>query len=60
MLYKVKNANSSIGFIRQNLQIHQKQIKANAYKTLVQPQIEYASTIWDPFTPENQKKIEMV
>lgn len=46
----VKRANLSIGFLRRNLQIHQKHIKANAYKTLVQPQIEYASTIWDPFT----------
>ena len=45
----VKKANSSIGFLRRNLQIHQKHIKANAYKTLVRPQIEYASTIWDPF-----------
>ena len=43
-----------------SLQIHQKHIKANAYKTLVRPQIEYASTIWDPFTQENQNKIEMV
>ena len=48
----VKRANLSKGFLRRNLQIHQKHIKANAYKTLVQPQIEYASTIciWDPFT----------
>ena len=56
----VKKANSSIGFLRRNLQVHQKHIKANAYKTLVRPQIEYASTIWDPFTQENQNKIEMV
>ena len=56
----VKKANSSIGFLRRNLQIHQKHIKANAYKTLVRPKIEYASTIWDPFTQENQNKIEMV
>ena len=49
----VKKANSSIGFLRRNLQIRQKDIKANAYKTLVRPQIEYASTIWDPFTQEN-------
>ena len=56
----VKKASSSIGFLRRNLQIHQKDIKANAYKTLVRPQIEYASTIWDPFTQENQNKIEMV
>ena len=50
----VKKANSSIGFLRRNLQIHQKHIKANAYKTIVRPQTEYASTIWDPFTQENQ------
>ena len=56
----VKKANSSIGFLRRNLQIHQKHIKVNAYKTLVRPQIEYAYTIWDPFTPGNQNKIEMV
>ena len=56
----VKKANSSLRFLRRNLQIHQKHIKANAYKTLVRPQIEYASTIWDPFTQENQNKIEMV
>ena len=55
-----KKANSSIGFLRRNLQIHQKHIKTNAYKTLVRPQIEYASTIWNPFTQENQNKIEMV
>ena len=35
-------------------------IKANAYETLARPQIEYASTLWDPFTQENQTKIEMV
>ena len=51
----VRKANSSIGFLRRNLQIHQ----PNAYKTLVRPKIEYASTIWDTFTQENQNKIEM-
>ena len=56
----VKKANSSIGFLRRNLQIHQKHIKANTYKTLAGPQIEYASTIWDPFTQENQNKLEVV
>ena len=56
----VKKANSPVGFLRQNLQIHQKHIKANAYKTLVWPQIKYASTMRDPFTQENQNKSEMV
>ena len=56
----VERANSSIGFLRRNLQIHQKHVKANAYKTLVRPQIEYASTIWDLFPQGNQNKTEMV
>ena len=51
----VRKANSSIGFLRRNLQIHQ----PNAYKTRVRPQIEYASTVWDTFTQENKNKIEM-
>ena len=55
-----RKTNSSMGFLRRNLQIHQKHIKTNAYKTLVRSQIEYAYTIWDPFTPGNQNKIEMV
>ena len=40
MCSTVKKADSSIGFLRRNLQIHQKHIKANAYKALVRPQIE--------------------
>jgi len=53
-------ANNSIAFLRRNLQISQRHIKANAYTTLVRPQVEYAAVVWDPYTQENQKKIEMV
>lgn len=56
----VKKANSSTAFLRRNLQIPQAHIKANAYKTLVRPQVEYASVVWDPFTQANIDKIEMV
>ena len=35
-------------------------VKANAYKTLVRPLIEYASIVWDSFTQANIDKIEMV
>jgi ribonucleases P/MRP protein subunit RPP40 len=53
-------ANNSIAFLRRNLQISQRHIKANAYTTLVRPQVEYTAVVWDPYTQENQKKIEMV
>ena len=56
----VKKANSSTAFLRRNLQVPQAHINANVYKTLVRPQVEYASIVWDPFTQANIDKIEMV
>ena len=53
-------ANSSIGFLRRNFQISQQRIKSNVCKTLVRPQVEYAATVWDPYTGENIDKLEMV
>ena len=38
----------------------QRHIKANAYTTLVRPQLEYAASIWDPYTAVNQNKLEMI
>ena len=55
-----RKGNSSVGFLRRNLQISQRHIKANAYTALVRPQLEYASAIWDPYTKDNQNKLEMV
>ena len=55
-----KKANSTLGFLKRNLQIPQQHIKENAYKTLVRPQLEYAAAVWDPYTKENKQKIEMV
>ena len=51
-------ANSSIAFLRRNLQISQHHIKTNAYFTLVRPQVEYAAMVWYPYTMENIQKIE--
>ena len=53
-------ANSSVAFLRRNLQISQRHIKSNAYTTLVRPQVEYAAAVWDPYTKGNQHKLEMV
>ena len=53
-------ANRTIGFLRRNLNIGAVSIKQQAYFTLVRPLIEYASTVWDPYTQANIQKLEMV
>ena len=51
----VKKANSSIGFLRRNLQIHQKHVKANTYKTLAGPQIELMRLLYGILSPKRTK-----
>ena len=53
-------ANRTIGFLRRNLKIKSRKIKEKAYKGLVRPLVEYASTVWDPYTDTQTKQIEMV
>ena len=42
------NANRSLGFIRRNVKTKSPQIREMAYQSLVRPQLEYASAVWDP------------
>ena len=53
-------ANKTLGFIRRNIKISSPQIKAQAYKTLVRPIVEYSSSVWNPYTETNIYKLEMV
>ncbi len=53
-------ANKTLGFVRRNIRTTNSKVKEHAYKALVRPQVEYASSIWDPYTKENIHKIEMV
>ena len=46
----VNKANSTLAFLRRNLRIKSSDLKATAYKTLVRPIVEYASSVWDPAT----------
>ena len=50
----------SIVFLRRNVAFAPQQTKAMAYKTLVRPQVEYASPVWAPYTQVNVQKIEKV
>ena len=40
-----KKANQTLGFLKRNIRVHNKDLKSTAYKTLVRPQLEYASTV---------------
>lgn len=46
--------------MKRNLNIRNANIKEKAYKTLVRPTLEYASTTWDPYLIDDKHKIEMV
>jgi len=55
-----KKANNSLAFLRRNLTSCPQDIKAQSYKTLVRPILEYASTVWDPYTQTNVNQLEAV
>ena len=49
------NASKSLGFLKRNIKT-----KQAAYKTVVRPQLEYASSNWSPYTKKDIYKVEMV
>ena len=53
-------ANKTLGFLRRNLKIGNKKTKETAYKALVRPLLEYAATVWDPYTASETQAIEKV
>ena len=53
-------ANRTLGFLRRNLKINNPELKTTAYNTLVRPSVEFASTVWDPYTQKDIHKVEMV
>ena len=55
-----KKANSTSAFLQRNIRSCPRNTKELCYKTLVRPNMEYACTIWDPFTQANKHKLEMV
>ena len=53
-------ANRTLGFVKRNVKTQNEYVKELAYKTLVRPQVEYASSVWNPHTDKNIGKIEML
>ena len=54
------NANRSLRFIKRNIKTESPQIREMAYQSLVRPQLEYASAVWDPHTIDKAHIVEMV
>ena len=52
--------NKRLGFIKRNLKIPNKALKEKAYKSLIRPTVEYASTVWDPASLQASTQIEMI
>ena len=50
----------TLGFLRRNLRISNANIKSIAYFSLVRPNLEYCSSVWNPHTRVLNQKIEMV
>ena len=55
-----KKANQTLGFLKMNIKVHNKDLKSTVYTTLVRPQLEYASTVWSPHTATDITKLEAV
>ena len=42
-------SNRTLGFVERNVKTKNEKVKELAYKTLVRPQVEYASPVWPPY-----------
>ena len=53
-------ANKTLGFLRRFINISSIKVKEQAYKSLVRPSLEYACSVWDPYTKEDITQFEQV
>ena len=53
-------ADRVLGFLRRNLKISASNIKEKAYKVFVRPLLEYAASVWDPYSQKNIARVEAV
>ena len=57
----VAKANRTLGFLRRNFRIRETNIKAQAYKSLACPILEYSwGTVWDPAAQKDIDRLEAV
>ena len=53
-------ARNTLRFIKRNIKTSNTKVKEMAYNTYVRPQVEYCSTIWNPWQKTLSQKIESV
>ena len=51
-------ANKTLGFLKRNLKISSRKIKEMAYKSCIRTALEYACTVWDPYTQQHIDRTE--
>ena len=56
----VKKANGIRALVQRNTHFCPRKTKADAYKSLVRPVVEYTSTVWSPHTKKNITKVDTV
>ena len=56
----ISKANRVLGCLRRNLWFCSRKVKETAYKTLVRPIVEYASTAWGPYLDSHINQLEAV
>ena len=55
-----KKATNLLNLCRRNLHMCSANIKENAYKSIVRPQLDYASPAWSPHTSKNIDRLEAI
>ena len=53
-------AHRTLGFLRRNIRECTPEVKAGAYKAMVRPILDYASTVWDPTQAKKIGELEQV
>ena len=53
-------AAKTLGFLRRNSAFAPRSTKEDAYKTLLQPKLEYAASIWGPYSKLQVNQVEKV
>ena len=53
------NASKSLGYLKRNSLTKKTAIREAAYKTIVGPQVQYASTVWSPHTKNISTKLQL-